>query len=322
MMRFAAIDIGTNTVLLLIADVDERGIIHPVEHQQRSPRLGRDVDKHKQIKFSAFDKIARILNEYKQIAHQLDTDYIVACGTSAVRDASNRKKFVAYLKQTTGINVKVISGKEEAMLTYRGAISGFPELENNAVVLDIGGGSTEISFFTPSNTHQTRAMLKRFSFQLGSVRLTERYFHYNPPEQKEIDEATNFIRSEVSTLEHSTFTGYSLIAVAGTATTLACLDQCLMDFDVSKVGGYKLTRLQIGAWSQKLFTLTSEEIRSLSNTTEGRADILAAGVLILYEFMRQLEIKCVLVSERGLRYGLVLREWGKSMQNVKVNSQR
>ena len=300
-MRIATIDIGTNTVLLLVADVDNKGTITPVAFEQRLPRLGKDVDKNRAIQVAAFDKIAWILNEYKNLAKQLRAERIVACATSAVRDASNKEEFLSYVSSATGIDVEVLSGEDEALWTYRGAVSGLPRIAERAVVIDIGGGSTEISFYMEKQ-------LQRYSFQLGSVRITERYFKHNPPTPQEIDEATQFIRGELSPLKKHNFSGYTLVAVAGTTTTLACLDQHLMDFDVAKVSGYDMEKEQVVEWFGKLSTMTTTEIRSLSNTTEGRADILTAGVLTLYESMSLLRFGKVLVSERGLRYGLALRE--------------
>lgn len=303
-MRLASIDIGTNTVLLLVGDVDNQGNIKPLAFEQRLPRLGKDVDKSRVIQIAAFDKIAWILSEYKNLAKQLRAERIVACATSAVRDASNKDDFLSYVKSVTGIDVEVLSGEDEALWTYRGAVSGFPEIADRAVVIDIGGGSTEISFYSEGR-------LQRYSFQLGSVRITERYFKHNPPTQEEIDEAVNFVRCEFAPLKKHDFSGCTLVAVAGTATTLACLDQHLTDFEVVKVSGYEMGRERVGKWFRQLSTLSPAEIRSLSNTTEGRSDILTAGALTLFECMTQLRFENVLVSERGLRYGMALREWEK-----------
>ncbi len=303
-MRLATIDIGTNTVLLLVAEVDDSGIITPLAFEQRIPRLGRDVDRSGAIQIAAFDKIAWILNEYKNLAKQLRAERIIACGTSAVRDASNNKEFLSYVKSVTGIDVEVLSGEAEALWTYRGAISGFSGFALRAVVVDIGGGSTEISFY-PSMDSQ----LKRNSFQIGSLRITERYFGHSPPTPEQMDEAAVFVRNGLYPLREYDFSNFTFVAVAGTATTLACLDQHLMDFDVAMVSGYAMGRKSVGKWLGKLSAMTATEIRSLSNATEGREDILTAGVLVLYELMTQHHLESVLVSERGLRYGLARREW-------------
>jgi len=308
-MNIAAIDIGTNTVLLLIAKVDEDGAIHFIHEEQRIPRLGKNVDKEGNIHVSEFDRIGWILAEYSNLARQHRVDAITACATSAVRDAANKSEFLSHLKRTTGVDVQILSGDEEALWTYRGTLSGFPNLHNAAVV-DIGGGSTELSF-TPSLNGNGHPQLTRYSFQLGSVRLTERYFKHLPPQQNEIHSAVEMILEELSEVRNPGFERYQLVGVAGTATTLACLDQQLQDFDREKVSGYSLSRDRVSMWLMKLSGMAAEDIRNLSNTTEGRKDILTAGVLILNEIMRLFQFSTVLVSERGLRYGLVIREWEK-----------
>src|SRR5262249_13799264 len=126
-MRIAAIDIGTNAVLLLVADVDSHGLT-TIHHEQRLPRLGRHVDQRGAIHPSAFDQIGWIVAEYKNLSLQMQADTIVAVATSAVRDAANQKEFISYVEQTTGVHVEVLSGDEEALSMYLGAISGFKEI--------------------------------------------------------------------------------------------------------------------------------------------------------------------------------------------------
>lgn len=308
LMRVAAIDIGTNTALLLIADIDEQGAIQPVAHEQRLPRLGKDVDHRKVISVSAFDRIGWILNEYKNTAKQYKADRIIAVGTSAVRDAGNREEFLSYLHSSTGLHVEVLAGGDEALWTYEGAITAFPGLQEEPVVIDIGGGSTEISLRNPNSRNGDR-QLHRYSLQLGSVRLTERFLKHSPPVPAEIESARRMMLEEFSQVRNPGFQHYRLIGVAGTVTTLACLDQQLQEFDIEKVSGYTMTQENVARWAMKLSMMDTASIHDLSSTTEGRADILAAGALILHEFMSHFSCRTVTASERGLRYGLVLREW-------------
>jgi len=308
-MRIAAIDIGTNAVLLLIADIDHNGLT-TIHHEQRLPRLGRHVDQRGEIHPSAFDQIGWIINEYKNLSQQMKVEKIAAVATSAVRDAANREEFLSYIERNTGIAVEVLSGDEEALSMYLGALSGFQDISSQCAVIDIGGGSTEISYPTPRRFNGDPA-LRWYSFQMGAVRITERFFKESPPTQAEIHSARQYILEEISQVQNPGFDVYELIGVAGTVTTLACLDQQLMQFDVHKVRGYTMDRQRIDGWFSKLSALSAAEIRSLSEVTIGREDILTAGVLILQEAMTVLGFRQVRVSERGLRYGVIMREWEK-----------
>lgn len=311
-MRIASIDIGTNTILLLIADIGNDGIVAPLVEEQRMPRLGKSVDANKVIGKQAFETVATVLLEYKAIINRYHTDIIVACGTSAVRDAANKEEFIQYIRRTTGIQIEILTGKGEALWTYRGALSGLPIGGDQAAVLDIGGGSTEISFAISKDPgHPNVLTLNRFSFQVGSVRLTERVFKNIPPSPADIVKAQEIINTEFSTLIQWNVFGHYLIGVAGTVTTLACLNQGMKDFDSTKVNGYRLKRDRVGVWFDKLSRLTPSEMHLLSNVTMGRADILPAGTLILLEFMKRFNFEEIVVSDRGVRYGLVSREFEK-----------
>ena len=191
-MRIAGIDIGTNTLLLLIADVDDGGSIHPVLHEQRLPRLGKNVDGTGMIHVSSFDRIAWIVNEYKNLAIQHRAEGIVAFATSVVRDAENREEFVSYLEKTTGLFIETLSGEDEALWTYRGAVSGISETEPLVAVVDIGGGSTEISYPNPE-AHNGNLHLNRYSLQAGCVRLSERFFKHEPPLAGEMQSAQQYL---------------------------------------------------------------------------------------------------------------------------------
>ncbi len=309
-MRFSAIDIGTNTILLLVADIDEDGVINTVAQEQRLPRLGKNVDERKRINRQAFVNANEIIREYLGISEKLGSSTTIACATSALRDASNKNEFISFIKQETTIDIEIINGDDEALWTYRGALSGFPDISRNTAVIDIGGGSTEMSFPVPGG-HNGIHGLHRFSLQLGAVRLKERYFKHDPPRPTELDSAVSFILEELSQVSNPGFGDYELIGVAGTVTTLSCLDQQLAEFDIRKVSGYKFSRQRVVDWSHKLSLMASNEVGSLSNTTSGREDILSAGVLILAESMKLFGFQSLLVSERGLRYGLILREWEK-----------
>ena len=311
-MRIATVDIGTNTVLLLVAEIDNQGRITPLAYEQRIPRLGKDVDANKVIGHSAIVRVSDVLQEYKVIAEKNGSHRIVAAGTSAVRDATNQEEFLAAIRSRTDMEVEVLSGEEEAVLSYQGALSGLrnndpheSETLRRLAVLDIGGGSTEITIgdeFT---------LERQMSLNIGSVRLTERYLRHNPPLLSELTYAVEFVQFAFQHLGDIDLSDARVVGVAGTVTTLAALDQSMKEFDREKISGYSLSQKAVENLYYRLRAMKVEEILELSNATKDRADILVAGSLILHEFLQKTKATQLIVSERGLRYGLALREWRK-----------
>jgi exopolyphosphatase/guanosine-5'-triphosphate,3'-diphosphate pyrophosphatase len=305
-VRICAVDIGTNTFLLLIADISGDGTLIPVLQEQRIPRIGRAVDAQRLIALPAFDRSVWILTEYRNLAQQYRCDSFVACGTSAVRDAANREDFLRYLETETGIRVEVLSGMQEAGLTYRGAVSDSEGDPAPRAVIDIGGGSTELIFpSAPGVVPPFRSI----SAQLGAVRITERYFHTDPPGANDVRSGKNFIRASFQSTEIIPPKGCRLFGVAGTVTTLACLDQNLDKYDAARVTGYTMSRQSVVSWGERLAGMTAVEIRTLSGVTEGRADIVTAGVMILETVMDLFGFEEIVATDRGLRHGIALREF-------------
>ena len=300
-MTYSVIDIGTNTVLLLVATVSPDGWFTPLKHEQRIPRLGKGVDQHRVLHPDSMMRVVEVLKEYRELAARFHPDISIVCGTSAVRDAANRDAFAALVKQQTGFTLEVLTGEEEALWTYRGAISGGPEL-SRATVVDIGGGSTEIIIGNRTSIEQ------RTSIDMGSVRLTERFFQHDPPTDGEIEMARAAIVDGLMATFGFRFEGSTLVAVAGTATTLAMLAQGLHAFEIRAVTNYRMTRDTVEHLCRTLRAMPVSKIRDLSSVMAGRADVILAGTLILSELMTRGHFAEAIVSERGVRYGLVLRE--------------
>ncbi|MEK9137819.1 MAG: Ppx/GppA family phosphatase, partial [Bacteroidota bacterium] len=167
-MNVGVIDIGTNTVLLLVARLDTSGNITPLVYEQRVPRLGKGVDAEKNLQADSMQRVIGVLKEYRAMMAQHRLATAVVAGTSAVRDAHNKDEFAELVKREVGFDLEVLSGDEEAHWTYRGAISGVPDFQR-ATVVDIGGGSSEITVGDASSIHN------KISLDIGSVRLTERF---------------------------------------------------------------------------------------------------------------------------------------------------
>ncbi len=301
-MTVAAIDIGTNTVLLLIARIEASGTIVPLAYEQRIPRLGRGVDASKNLAPDAMLRVIDVLLEYKAICAKHAVERVIVCGTSAVRDAQNREEFAALVRLQTGFELEILSGEDEAYWTYRGAISGIPDIRR-ATVVDIGGGSTEITVGTQ------REILHSISLDVGSVRITERFLKHDPPTPAELEAARAAVEDALEGASQFDVAGSTLVGVAGTVTSLAILAQGLKKFSLGAVTNYPLTYDAVEAFFRRLRSLSVHEIHQLADVMEGRSDVIVAGTLILREIMAHFTFDAVIVSERGVRYGIVVREW-------------
>ena len=295
------IDIGTNTVLLLVARIDAGGALTPLLYEQRIPRLGAGVDATRNIAPAAMARVIAVLKEYAALAAPHDPAAMAVCGTSAVRDASNREAFASEIFEQTGYRLEVLSGDEEAYWTYRGAVSGIPGADRVTVV-DIGGGSTEII------TGSRAGIDRRISLPLGSVRLTERFFRHDPPVPAELEAAAQFTDGELERASGFPYGGSTLVGVAGTATSLAILARGLKRFNIADVTNTPLARGSVEDLFTRLSNMSSAEILGLSPVMEGRSDVITAGALVARALMTRFGFDVMSVSERGVRYGIAIRE--------------
>lgn len=301
-MIVAAIDIGTNTVLLLVAELNSQGRIVPLLSEQRIPRLGQGVDSRHRLHPDAMMRVVSVLLEYRRVIASYNPRKIAVFGTSAVRDAANSADFADIIRRTTGFDLEVLSGHDEALWTYRGALSGVPEI-SSATVVDIGGGSTEITW------GENGAIAHSQSVNIGSVRLTERYLRHDPPITEEIDAVRMSVQKALKELPSCPPSGSTLIAVAGTATTLALLDQHRSEFSLDAVSGYRMARDAIHELAATLSGMPASSIAAMGGYMAGRSDIITAGALILGEVVSWGSFSEMVVSERGVRYGIALREF-------------
>jgi len=301
-MRISSIDIGTNTILLLIADIGANSIIDVVHDEQVIARLGKGVDHNRTINQETFRRAADFLRAYSGTSGTLRSEKIIAVGTSALRDASNRREFCDFIQRNVGLTIEILSGEEEAEWTCRGAVAGIDTGGKRFTVLDIGGGSTEIVSAVSGR------ILNRVSLDIGCVRLTERLLPTSPPTDREIASSREFIRKQIEGVDFVRTGITHAVGVAGTMTTLAAMQLQLPKYDPARVHGYELHYDGIQRSFHLLKEKTLSEITSIPQITAGRADILLAGVMILLEFMDTAGIKKITVSDRGLRYGIVLRE--------------
>lgn len=301
-MRIASIDIGTNTLLLLVADVVD-GALLVVEDVQAFARLGKGIDAGRMIQRDAFDRCEEILRKHIRRARELHADRIVATGTSALRDAENREDFLRSMSDELGLHIEIISGDEEARWSYIGSISGMEHRDEKFAVLDIGGGSTELILGDGA------CIQERKSVDVGSVRMTEQFISTTPPSDMQLSNLFLSLEEKLALLP-SISSQYTLVGVAGSVTTLAALDLRLERFDGEKISGYIMSRKAVEELFNILSVCNEEQLREKLRIDPGRSDIIVAGAAILMMIMRMNGIDRITVSERGLRYGIALREGG------------
>jgi exopolyphosphatase/guanosine-5'-triphosphate,3'-diphosphate pyrophosphatase len=299
--RVAALDCGTNSTRLLILNGD--GSTH-VRHM-RITRLGQGVDATGLLAPEAIDRTVNVLDQYRHLMDQADVGAARLIATSAVRDSHNGNDFLQAAEATTGLPAELISGEEEGQLAYAGATLGLEPVPGDNVVVDIGGGSTELVVGRAGH-------VAACSLRVGCVRVTERYLGHDPPTAEEIDAAESYISSTVSEgvaslpSLSSLVPGSRLIGLAGTVTTLMALDLGLGEYDPLKTHHAWLRCQAVDHWCKVLATETSAQRARRSAIVEGRRDVIVGGALILRRVMDVLGFEQGLVSETDILDGLAL----------------
>lgn len=292
--RIAALDIGTNTVLMVVGEKCDDGSIEILRDEHSIARLGEKTDYTNLISEEALERTVKILESYRQICSDLKVDRIVTGATSALRDASNSKIASERLQESLGAKINIIAGLEEARLSFLGTV----ETDDKVIVIDIGGGSTEII------SGRNRILSDRTSLQIGAVRLTERCFSNQPPTINEKNIAIAEIENALLNVEWQKHE--SLYSVAGTPTTIAAVALGLGDFERDKIHGYELTRETLDEILHLFLKSTSYDLIRKYHIHPKRADVITAGALILREAMDHFDFTETTVSAKGLRYGILL----------------
>jgi exopolyphosphatase / guanosine-5'-triphosphate,3'-diphosphate pyrophosphatase len=281
--RAAAIDIGTNSVLLLVA-------------------LGQDVDRTRRLSAEACARTLNCLEQYAHILAELRVENVAAVGTSAMRDAQGGDEFLSDAERILGTRPRVIDGEAEARLSYDGALSDLG-VSGDVVVCDIGGGSTEI--IAGSSDGTSRHVTSAISLDVGSVRLFERHVKSDPPTAEELAAARADVQNALAAAPRPV-AGATLVGVAGTVTTLAAIEQGLSPYDPALVHGYRLSRPGIQRLLLRLRVLPLAERRALPGLEPGRADVIVTGAALAAELLIWSGCEELVVSDRGVRWGLIL----------------
>ena len=308
-MRAATIDIGTNSVLLLVAELRD-GVVAPVIERATITRLGRGVDKTRTFDPAAVEATLACLGEYAEEIRRAGAARVDVVGTSAMRDARGGEHFRDRAAALLGVPPRVISGDEEAELTFAGALSGL-EIEGPALVFDLGGGSTELIRGVVRKGSATLA--SAISIDVGSVRLTERCLPTDPPLPEEISavrRTTRALLDEALIKLGAPGPAAQLVGAAGTVTTLAAFALGVAPYDPTRVHGARLSAEIIARASHDLAAMPLAQRRAIPTIEPKRADVIVAGAVITEEILawsRPFTRGDLLVSDRGVRWGLAAR---------------
>lgn len=302
-MRKAVVDIGSNSTRLLIAELDEGRVTGELDRRTTVTRLGAGVDADGRLSDDGMQRVFAVLDEYHDAIERLDVDAGVAVMTSAVRDSTNGEEFAAEVQRRYGLEPHVLTGDQEATLTYLGATSERDPADTTpTLVLDIGGGSTEMVIGTG---HEASFHV---STQAGVVRQTERHLHTDPPTDSEQRAMSQDVREILvaavpsdkrRAVQHG-------IGVAGTATQLAAIAQELEPYDAARVHGFELTGDEVRRLLARLARLPLEERREVTGLDPARAPTIVAGALILVEVLELFGLDRIEVSEHDILRGAAL----------------
>lgn len=297
-MRVAAIDCGTNSIRLLIADIEGNNF-REIVRDMEIVRLGQGVDQTGQFHPDAIDRTLAAVDKFALEIAKRGVEKIRFCATSATRDATNRHLFVDGVRERLGIEPEVISGNEEAALSFSGAIQDLDPSEGPFLVIDIGGGSTEFVFGT-STVEAAR------SVNIGCVRMTERHFAHDPatPEQIELARADIQAAIALAAAEVPITQAKTLVAVAGTATTVAAAALNLPDYDRYAIHLARISAAQVHEASAMFLTKNREERLALGYMHPGRVDVIPAGSLVLSEIIKATGATGFVASESDILDGM------------------
>lgn len=312
MMRLAAIDIGTNSTKMTVADIDDDGTIDIVREESDVTRLGEGVDQAKRL---TDDAMARTLDAVERFAKLARTDgaaTVLAAGTSALRDAANGKEFLALAKERADVSIEIITGDREGQLAFAAVQSdsalSLPS-SDSLLVFDIGGGSTEIILGSASGVHRHK------SLNIGAVRLTERFLKSDPPTDAEIVQASA-MADEMLAAVAKPATVPVVIGLGGTVVNLAAVTMGQTALDANSSHGTALSAMQIHNALERFRSVSLVERRTIPGLEPKRADVIIAGALLLERLLHRFGTDHFIVSARGLRYGLFADYAKRSRQPI------
>jgi exopolyphosphatase / guanosine-5'-triphosphate,3'-diphosphate pyrophosphatase len=297
-MRVAALDLGTNTTRLLVADVHD-GRVQDVDRRVQITRMGEGVDARRRLLPLPIARVRNSLTEYRRALEEHGAERALAVATSAVRDAENGEAFLGEVEWSYGFTTRLLSGEEEALLTFDGATLG-RRVERPTLVVDLGGGSTELI------VGDGVGIQFRASVDAGSVRMTERYLRTDPPTSLYLEQCARAVRALLAEHVPDDVRPDAAIGVAGTVTTLAALAQNLAEYDSDRVHGYRLSAEAVEEQLARLATLPLNYRQELPALEPERAPVIVAGAVVLREVLSHFGLREIEASEQDILHGIAL----------------
>ena len=299
-MRVAAVDLGTNSTRLLVADIEDERIAD-VERETRVTRLGEGVDRRRRLLPLPITRVRNVLTDYRRTIESLGAERTLAIATSAIRDAENGEAFLGEIEWSYGFATRLLSGHDEALLAFRG-VTAERELTAATVIVDVGGGSTELVAGSPDGVRW------HDSLDIGSVRLTERFLQSDPPTEDELAACARAVRALLAERVPDDVRSdtSAAVGVAGTITSIAALALGLDDYDRDRVHGFELAADALDEQLQRLASVPLEERRSIRPLDPERAPVIVAGAVIARETLSFFGVDALEVSERDILDGAAL----------------
>lgn len=298
--RYAAVDVGTNSIRLLVVEAGANGRLEPLLRLGDSCRLGQGLDAEGTISAEAEKRAANTLTRFVRRARSLEPTATLVAATHALRSAANGTEVAERLGRAAGVSVRILSAEDEARLVYRAVREAFAveELPEPCLVMDIGGGSVELA---RGEGGQVRSWQ---SLEVGCVRLSERFLLSDPPAAVEMEQLARHVGERLDAHPELFPDLQAAAGVGGTLTALAALDLGLERYEASRVEGHWLSREAIRRWSEHLTGLSTSERELLRAVGEGRADIIVAGCVVVGAVLERSRMPGLVVSTQGLRYAL------------------
>lgn len=300
-MKIASIDIGSNTVLLLICNINENNNLETILNEYRMPRIAKGIKKGENISEEKISEFIKVMDEYVEIIKKFNCEKVLTTATASLRLAANSNTIINLVEKKYGFKIKVISGEEEAKYSYLGAKTSFQKDKNETVVIDIGGASTEIIYGNDTKIKYSN------SFNIGSVKLTERCIKSDPPNEEEIKKMYLTLDDIFSELPEMIPAETKVICVAGTSTTISSINLGNRQFDEDEIEASVVTNGELLKIIHEMKLKTNMEIlHDYGEVVKGRNDVIFAGAIIMEYLMKKLKSDKFFISGKGIRYGAVI----------------